>query len=73
MAKGDKMERKIHAYDVKVVGRNADGEKVVAHEGRFSRVRDIRAWALRRYGEVEEVYPGFWRNGSTAIYYQMVY
>lgn len=67
------MERKIHAYEVKVVGRNADGDKVVVHEGRFARVREIREWAERRFGEVEEVYPGFWRNGGTAIYYQMLY
>lgn len=64
-----------HAYDVKVVGKNANGEKVVAHEGRFARVRDIRDWALRRFGEVEEVYPGFWRNccKSVAIYYWKAY
>lgn len=70
-----KQTKSRHAYDVKVVGRNSDGEKIVVSEGRFGHVGEIRDWAGRRFGEVEEVYPGFWRNLSenVAIYYEMVY
>lgn len=64
-----------HAYEVKAVFDDIDGEKVVSNEGRFERVRDIEKWARHRFGDVELVYPGFYRlpGRNVAVYYQQIY
>ena len=72
LANGDTMK---HAYEVKAVFDDINGEKVVSREGRFERVRDIEKWSRYHFGDVELVYPGFYRlpGRNVAVYYQQLY